>query len=244
MDLPTAGVRAIVVAGEPGGSIPFTRQRIEAGWGARLFDHNGMTETGPLGIECEEAPGGLHLLETACVAEVIDPDGRPVSPGTPGELVITTFTRPGSPLIRYRTGDLVCADPRPCPCGRPLIRLDAGIHGRVDDMIIIRGNNVHPASLQRILHRFPEVAEYRVEVDATAALPALRIQVEPHANVADVSQLTARLDRAIRDELLFRAEIETVTPGTLPRFELKARRVVWKSPSASGGGTPSGPQKS
>jgi phenylacetate-CoA ligase len=244
MDLPAAGVRAIVVAGEPGGSIPFTRQRIETGWGARLFDHNGMTETGPLGIECEEAPGGLHLLETACVVEVIDPDGRPVSPGTPGELVITTLTRPGSPLIRYRTGDLVCADARPCRCGRPLIRLDAGIHGRVDDMIIIRGNNVHPASLQRILHRFPEVAEYRVEVDATAALPALRIQVEPQANVADVSQLTARLDRAIRDELLFRAEIETVTPGTLPRFELKARRVVWKSPSASGGGTPSGPQKS
>jgi phenylacetate-CoA ligase len=244
IDLPDAGVRAIVVAGEPGGSILFTRQRIEIGWGARLFDHNGMTETGPLGIECEEAPGGLHLLETACVAEVIDPDGRPVSPGTPGELVMTTLTRPGSPLIRYRTGDLVCVDPRPCPCGRPLIRLDAGIHGRVDDMIIIRGNNVHPASLQRILHRFPEVAEYRVEVDATAALPALRIQVEPHANVVDASQLTARLDRAIRDELLFRAEIETVTPGTLPRFELKARRVVWKTPSASGGGTPSSPQKS
>ena len=84
IDLPSSAVRAVIVAGEPGGSIPATRQRIETGWGARLFDHNGMTETGPLGIECQEAPGGLHLLETACVAEVVDPAGRSVPPGTPG----------------------------------------------------------------------------------------------------------------------------------------------------------------
>jgi phenylacetate-CoA ligase len=241
MDLPAAGVRAVVVAGEPGGSIAFTRARIEAGWGARVIDHNGMTETGPLGIECQEAPGGLHLLETACVAEVIDGNGQAVAAGTPGELVITSLSRPGSPLLRYRTGDLVCIDPRPCPCGRPLLRLDAGIHGRVDDMIIIRGNNVHPATLQRILHRFPEVAEYRVEVevDTTSALPVLRVHVEPRADFAAVGQLAARVDRAIHDELLFRAEVGVVAPGTLPRFEMKSQRVVWKTPPDSRGGTPS-----
>jgi phenylacetate-CoA ligase len=229
VDLPALGVRAVVVAGEPGGSIPFTRQRIESGWGARVFDHNGMTETGPLGIECKEGPGGLHLLETACIAEVVDGNELPVPAGTPGELVITTLTRPGSPLIRYRTGDIVCVDTRPCPCGRALMRLEGGIQGRVDDMIIVRGNNVHPMALQRILHRFPEVAEYRVEVDGTAALSVLRLRVEPQADVPSDAKLAARVDQAIRDELLFRAEVEVVAPGTLPRFEMKSQRVVRKT---------------
>ncbi len=231
LDLPGSAVRAIIVAGEPGGSIPATRQRIESGWGARLFDHTGMTETGPLGIECREAPGGLHLLETACIAEVIDPAGQAVAPGTIGELVITSLTRPGSPLIRYRTGDLVCVDTRPCACGLSLIRLDGGIRGRVDDMIVIRGNNLHPGALQRILHRFAEVAEYGVEFDSTGALPVLRVRVEPHPGAAPGTTLAARVDQAIRDELLFRAEIEIVPPGTLPRFEMKSQRVVRKTAS-------------
>src|SRR5262249_44062081 len=166
-------VRALIVAGEPGGNVPGTRARIEAAWGARVFDHSGMTEVGPLGIECPEAPGGLHLIESVCLPEVIDPTtGRPVPPGVPGELVLTTFDRPGRPLIRYRTGDLVCADARPCPCGRSWVRLDGGIRGRVDDMIVLRGNNLYPGALQAVLHCFPEVAEYRVEVDRSAPLAA------------------------------------------------------------------------
>jgi phenylacetate-CoA ligase len=229
LDLAGSPVRALVVAGEPGGGIPATRQRIEAGWGARLFDHNGMTETGPLGIECAEAPGGLHLLETACVAEVVDPEGQPVEAGTAGELVITSLTRPGSPLLRYRTGDLVCVDPRPCACGRPLVRLDGGIRGRTDDMLVIRGNNLHPSALQRILHRFAEVAEYRVEVDSAGALPVLRVRVEPRPEASGVASLAARVGQAIRDELLFRAEVELAAPGSLPRFEMKSQRVVRKT---------------
>jgi phenylacetate-CoA ligase len=231
-DLPAAGVRRIVVAGEPGGSIPATRARIEAGWGARVIDHTGMTETGPLGIECTEQPGGLHLMESACWPEVLEPGGdRPVPAGTPGELVLTTFGRRASPLIRYRTGDLVCVDPRPCPCGRALMRLDGGIRGRVDDMIVIRGNNLHPGALQTILHRFAEVTEYRVEVDETGSLPVLRIEVEPAAGVAGPI-LAARVDKAVRDELYFRAEVRAVAPGGLPREEMKARRWVRKTDRA------------
>jgi phenylacetate-CoA ligase len=244
IDLAASPVRALVVAGEPGGSIPSTRQRIETGWGARVLDHTGMTETGPLGIECQAAPGGLHLLETACIAEVIDSAGRPVPPGTQGELVITTLIRPGSPLIRYRTGDLVCVDVRPCPCGNALTRLDGGIRGRVDDMIVIRGNNVHPGALQQILHRFAEVAEYRLEVDSTASLPVLRIRVELHSSAASSPLLAARVDQAIRDELLFRAEVEVVPPGTLPRFEMKSQRVVRKTLPETARGTPSDPRNS
>lgn len=240
IDLARSPVRALIVAGEPGGSVPGTRQRIETGWGARVFDHNGMTETGPLGIECPEAPGGLHLLESVCWPEVIDPaSGRSVAPGTPGELVVTTFRRTASPLIRYRTGDLVCVDPRPCRCGRALLRLDGGIRGRVDDMVIVRGNNVHPAALQGILHRFPEVVEYTVEIDEAGSLTDLKILVEA-VHGCEGKRLCERIEHAIRDELFFRALVVPAAPGTLPRPELKARRWLRKT-TAGAADRPAGP---
>jgi phenylacetate-CoA ligase len=229
LDLATAGVRALIVAGEPGGSIPATRQRIEAAWHARVLDHSGMTEIGPLSIESPPTPGSLYVLEADYLVEVIDPaTGQPAPPGTLGELVVTTLGRHGSPLLRYRTGDLVCLDTRPCPAGRSLTRFDGGIRGRADDMITVRGNNVHPSALQTILHRFSEVAEYRVEVDRSKALPVLRIEVEP-LPATPGAPLAARVAQAIRDELLFRAEVRAVPPGSLPRFEMKAQRVTLSS---------------
>lgn len=227
IDLAGSPVRALIVAGEPGGSIPSTRARIEAAWGARVFDHCGMTEAGSLGIECPENPCGLHLLESACIAEVVEPDtGRPVPAGLEGELVLTNLERAGSPLIRYRTGDLVCVDPQPCPCGRALLRLRGGILGRLDDMIHVRGNNLYPSTLEAILRRFPEVVEYRVEVDETGPLAEVRVAIEPAGG--DGRALAERVGHAIRDELLFRAEVEAVAAGSLPRAEMKARRLVRK----------------
>jgi phenylacetate-CoA ligase len=182
-----------------------------------------------LGIECLEHPGGLHLLETECLAEVIDPErAQPVPAGTEGELVLTTFDRPGSPLVRYRTGDLVRVDPRPCPCGRALMRLDGGIRGRADDMIVLRGNNLHPSALQTILHRLADVAEYRMEVDRSGALPVLLVEVEPQPGIVGDS-LAERVEHAIRTELLFRAVVRAVPPGSLPRYEMKARRLIRKN---------------
>src|SRR5207249_2954905 len=108
--------------------------------------------------------------------------------------------------------------------GRSLLRLDGGILGRSDDMICIRGNNVFPSALEAILRRFPEVAEYRVEVDASSTLPALRIEIEPTASELAAS-LIERVDRTVRDELLFRAEITAAPPGSLPRYEFKAKRI-------------------
>ena len=141
--------------------------------------------------------------------------------------MLTNLGRVGSPLFRYRTGDLVVADPQPCPCGRTFVRLDGGIRGRTDDMIHLRGNNVHPSALEAVIRRFPEVAEYRVEVDVTGPLVVLRVQVEPVAAAAG-PELAERVGRAIRDELLFRADVAPVTPGSLPRFEMKAQRIVRK----------------
>jgi phenylacetate-CoA ligase len=220
IDLRQCPVRAIVVAGEPGGSIPATRQRIESAWGARVFDHSGMTEVGPAAIECPENPAGLHLLEGDYLAEVVDPaTGDPVPDGQPGELVLTNLGRWGSPLLRYRTGDVVRVDPRPCPCGRTFRRLEGGILGRTDDMIPLRGNCLYPSAIEAVVRRFPEVGEFRLEVDRAAALPVLRLEVEADAETA------VRVERAIRDELLFRAEVIAVAAGTLPRFEMKARRL-------------------
>lgn len=224
IDLRKALVRKLIVAGEPGGSIPATRQRIEQSWNARVVDHHGMTELGPMTIECPEAPGGLHVLEGDYIVEVIDPaTTQPVAAGQVGELVVTNLGRIGSPLIRYRTGDLVRLDPKPCPCGRTFARLEGGILGRTDDMISIRGNNVYPSALENVLRRFAEVVEYRVEVDATAPLAELRIEVEPMPDSA--CGLADRIAAAIRDELLFRAEVTLAPPGSLPRFEMKAQRV-------------------
>lgn len=225
LDLPASTVRTVIVAGEPGGCIPATRALIEAGWGARLIDHCGMTETGPMGVECEANPGGMHLLESELIAEVIDPaTTKPVSPGSTGELVVTNLGRTGSPVIRYRTGDIVRIDPKPCPCGSPFVRLDGGILGRTDDMIHVRGNNLYPSAIEAVLRSIGGVAEYRVEIDRRGQLPELRIEVEPTNGVTGKA-LADRVGRAVRDELLLRAEIKVAEAGSLPRFEMKAKRI-------------------
>jgi phenylacetate-CoA ligase len=224
---PGFAVRSLIVAGEPGGSIAATRRRIEEAWHARVFDHSGMTEIGPATIECSQCPGGLHLLEGDYIGEVIDPaTGKPVASGQIGELVLTNLGRWGSPLLRYRTADLVRAAAGPCPCGLSLVRFEGGILGRTDDMIPVRGNNFYPAALEGLLRKFPEVAEYRVEVDASASLAELRVEIEPDpACPIAAGSLASRITAAIRDELLFRADVTLVPPGSLPRFEMKAQRV-------------------
>jgi phenylacetate-CoA ligase len=222
------GVRCLIVAGEPGGSIPATRARIEEAWHARVFDHSGMTEVGPMAIECSANPGGLHILEDDYFAEVIDlpsPSGREAGgEGNYGELVVTNLGRLGSPLIRYRTGDLVRVDPQPCPCGHKGMRLAGGILGRTDDMIAIRGNNVYPSALENVLRSFTEVVEYRITVDRSTPLAEMRIEVEASGG----TNVAARIADAIRDRLMFRAEVALVAPGTLPRFEMKAHRISKK----------------
>jgi phenylacetate-CoA ligase len=224
IDLSSTGVRSIIVAGEPGGSLQTVRAAIEKSWGARVFDHWGMTEVGPLAVECPENPAGLHVLETECIAEILDPNSQqPVAPGTPGELVITNLGRTDSPLFRYRTGDLVVADTDPCPCGRHLLRLKGGILGRIDDMVTIRGNNVFPSSIEGILREFPQISEYRIDVETRRAMQHIKITIEPQAGT-QVAALLEEVGKAIRDRLHFQAEIVEAAPGQLPRFELKSRR--------------------
>jgi len=221
IDPATLPVRVTVHAGEPGAGIPAVRARIEAGWGARAFDHAGMTEMGAYGFECAEQ-SGLHVNETEFIAEVVDPDtGRAA---VEGELVLTNLGRLGSPLVRYRTGDRVRLAQEPCACGRTFARLPGGILGRLDDMLIVRGVNVFPAAIEGIVRRFPAVDEFQIEVFRDGALDELRVLVE----VEDAS-IAVAMREAFRVDLGLRLEVAAVPPRSLPRYELKAQRVVRRS---------------
>ena len=221
IDLQQAGVRAVVVAGEPGGSIPTTRERIASVWGARVYDHYGLTEVGPVAFETTERPNEMRLLESKFIVEVLDPVSG--LPSESGELVLTNLGRLGSPLIRYRTGDLVTLSPDLDEFGNRY--LVGGILSRADDMIHIRGNNLYPSAIEAVIRRFHEVVEFRIVVDQSEALADLKIEIEP-ANDSSGVNLAESVSRAIRDDLLFRADVVAVPPGTLPRFELKSQRVV------------------
>ncbi len=228
VDLKTAAVRVIIVAGEPGGSIPATRRRLEELWpGAKIFDHHGMTETGPVSHECPAQPGTLHVLDRAYLAEVIDVEGKAARAGEGGELVLTVLGRTGSPLLRYRTGDLARAGQR-CACGRPGAALPGGLLGRTDEMVIVRGVNVYPTAVEDVLRGFSEIAEYQVVVDRSHNLMELSARIEPaaHCAAAVAVALAGRVQHALHGVFNLRVPVELAPAGSLPRFEMKAKR--WK----------------
>ena len=228
IDLGSSRVRTLIVAGEPGGSIPAVSDRLTRSWpGARVFDHHGMTEVGPVTYQCPAQAGILHVIESAYFPEIIEPaSADAVKPGQTGELVLTTLGRSGSPLLRFRTGDLVKSKERgePCECGRYELALEGGILGRTDDMVVVRGVNVYPSAVEEIVRGCSEVAEYQVEINTRAALPEMRIQIEPGPECADAAALRRKLERAFETALALRVPITMVPPGTLPRFEMKAKR--------------------
>jgi len=216
------GVALIVVCGEPGGSIPAVRDRIARAWRARVVDHHGMTEAGPVTFSDPEQPDLLRIIEGSYLAEVIDPaTGEAVEMGTLGELVLTTLGRYGSPLLRYRTGDLV--KPVALPGGDPgEFALEGGIIGRADDMVVVRGVNVFPSAIDAVVRACDGVGEYQVEVDQRGSLPEIRLVIETTGAGNAESELAAGLEAAFP----MRIPVRRVDSGTLPVFEGKAKR--WK----------------
>jgi len=220
-------LQKIVVAGEPGGSLPEVRARISSLWGgARVFDHHGMTEVGPVTYEHRERPFSLCVMEDAYLAEVISRETqREVKPGQKGELVLTTLTRTASPLLRYRTGDFVeKAWFQPEGASEPVLCLGGGILGRVDEMAVIRGVNVYPSAVEKIIRGFPEVVEFQVVETTRQSMAELEIFVEvvPEAP-ADTA---VRVARELADAFTLRIPVQCVAAGCLPRFEFKSRRWV------------------
>jgi len=220
IDLKRSAVRKIIVAGEPGGSIASTRARIEDAWSAKVFDHTGATEVGAHGFTCS-AQCGVHLNEGEFLIEVIDPST--LKPADEGELVITNLGRTGSPVLRYRTGDHVRISRDPCECGRTFVRMDGGIIGRVDQMLIVRGVNIFPSSLESIVRSFPGVQEFRVILDEVNALDEIRIVVEVAGN--NPQEVARAIGREAAHRLGLRVGVELATQP-LPRFEMKASRII------------------
>jgi phenylacetate-CoA ligase len=226
LDLPSSALRATIHAGEPGASIPATRRKIEEAWGAICHDHTGLTEVGATGFTCREQ-AGVHLIESEFIFEVIDPaSGEPLPAGRRGELVVSNLGRAGMPLLRYRTGDLVELDDSACDCGRTFARLKGGVLGRADDMVVVRGVNVFPSSIEDIVREFPQIEEFRIELLSDGPMTELRVLLEPRPDCTDgPSALAERVATAVQRRLLLRVDCRCVEPGGLPRFELKARRL-------------------
>ncbi|MDQ0190266.1 phenylacetate--CoA ligase family protein [Alicyclobacillus cycloheptanicus] len=220
VDIRNSHVERLIHAGEPGASIPSVRARIESAWGGKCYDHAGMTEMGAYAYSCQTQQG-LHVNERQFLAEIINPETlEPVADGETGELVLTNFGRHGFPLIRYRTGDLVVNQSTPCSCGNSFRFLPGGVVGRVDDMVVVRGVNIYPQSIESIVREFPEVAEFRIVYYTEQEMVQVKVQVEAPDTV-----LTPLMTR-LRERVGLRIEVEVVEPGSLPRFEMKARRVL------------------
>jgi phenylacetate-CoA ligase len=230
------------------GAEPWTeglRRALEAGLGCPAFDIYGLSEIVGPGVSGEcEARQGLHVADDHFLPEIVDPrTGEPLEPGRQGELVLTTLTKRGLPVIRYRTGDITTLDLEPCRCGRTSARM-ARIVGRADDMLIIKGVNVYPSEVEGALLDVEDVVpHYQLVVDRRGTLARVQVQVEPAAaflrSAGDLSQnhpavtaLRERVADRLRAALGLTVEVALVPPHTIPRSEGKAVRVVEQTEGA------------
>jgi phenylacetate-CoA ligase len=231
VDLAHGPVDRLILSGEPAGSIPATKRMIEEQWGAKAADTAGMTEIGTIMMfECERQPGGTHVIEDQFIEEVIDPrTGKTLPYGEQGERVVTSFGRGMIPLLRYRSRDLVVKVPHTkCTCGRTFDLYDGGILGRVDDMLLVRGTNVYPRAVEAIVREHAAVDEFQIHLTTADGIRdeiAVRCEVRPGYEEGwelVASRLKADLEAATEGLAFLVLKAER---GTLPRFELKAKRV-------------------
>lgn len=204
------------------------RQKIEEGLGLAAFDNYGLSEVVGPGVsgECQYR-NGLHINEDHFLPEVIDPGTlEPLGWGEKGELVFTALTKEAFPLIRYRTRDIASLDPEPCPCGRTPVRMSR-VLGRTDDMLIIRGVNIYPSQIEHVLTQIPGVApHYQLVVAREGGLDSLVVEVEAHPGGATGEALARRIEAELRGVLGLRTRVVIREPGSIPRSEGKAKRVI------------------
>jgi phenylacetate-CoA ligase len=216
------------------------RQRVEQFFGLDAYNSYGLSEMNGPGVafECPRK-NGMHIWEDAFLVEVIDPQTlEPCEPGRDGELVLTTLTREAMPIIRYRTRDLTRLLPGSCACGRVHRRIDR-IKGRSDDMLIVKGVNIFPMQVERVLMDIPEVGtNYRIVLEQVDGLDSMKVQVEVHSEIFKedmryLRRLQEKITHDLHNELLITPRVELVQPDSLPQSEGKAVRVVDNRPRAS-----------
>jgi len=218
------------------GAEPWTeemRTELDRELGITSLNVYGLSEIVGPGVagECTEARQGGHIQEDHFLTEVIDPEsGAPVPPGTEGELVFTTLTKEALPMVRYRTGDISAVNVEPCACGRTTARMSR-IRGRYDDMLIIRGVNLYPSEVERILLGLGDVApHYQIVVERPAAMDELTVLCEGAGDVVDASGLERRVARALQAATGLSMNVQVLERGGVPRSEGKAVRVIDRRP--------------
>ena len=227
IDLRNSSVRLLILAGESGASSPHVRDRISKEWNnARIVDHYGMTEVGPISYQCAVNETRQHIMESSYFVEIIDPKKKEiVDLGETGELVITTLRRAGSPMIRYCTGDIIKTHPRVmCDCGSSDLFFEGGVLSRADDMVVVRGVNIYPSSVEDLIHEIEEVSDYRARVISSSALTQIEIDIEPKSGAIDHNFLINKLDLALRAQYPLKFNLKIVNPGTLQRGEFKTKK--------------------
>jgi phenylacetate-CoA ligase len=220
------------------GGEPWTeemRTELDSELGIKAVNTYGLSEMcGPgVAAECLEMRSGLHIQEDHFLAEVVDPDtGEPLAEGEQGELVFTTLLKEAQPLIRYRTGDIASVTSEPCACGRTMSRITA-LRGRLDDMLIIRGVNLFPSTIETLLLGVEEVGpHYRLIVERPAEMDEVSVECEAADAAIDRAALTERLELLLRDHTGIRIPVSVLEPGAVPRSEGKAVRVIDRRQSA------------
>ena len=214
------------------GGEPWTeglRAQIDRALGLKAINFYGLSEMcGPgVATECLTARNGLHVQEDHFLVEVVDPaDGTPVAHGSDGELVFTTLTKEALPLIRYRTGDLGAITIEPCACGRTTARL-IRLGGRQDDMMIIRGVNLYPSHIEQILLGVDGVGpHYQLILERPGPMDELTLECEPSTLDGDRVSLRQTLEKNLKEGTGVRITVTVLEPGSVPRSEGKAVRVV------------------
>jgi len=234
IDIKSLNLRVGILGAEPWSER--MRDEIEKRWDIKALNIYGLSEIiGPgVAMECLEGRSGMHVFEDHFIVETIDPvTGAPVPPGEEGELVFTTLTKEACPLVRYRTRDMSRLIKEPCRCGRTLTRI-ARLTGRSDDMIIVRGVNVFPSQIESVLLGIEGLRpHYQLIVDRRKELDTLEIQVEVGEEIFSdevkvLQGLERRIAKDVKDYLAVTAAVKLVGPGSLERFEGKAKRVIDK----------------
>ncbi len=228
MDPAQMSIRRITCAGEPGASIPATKKRMQDAWNARVFDHAGATEIGAWSFECEHNPGGMHVNEAFFLVEIEGVETGEIiqEPGAQGNMIITALDRQAQPCVRFDSKDIIAWDPQPCSCGRTFRLIKGGVLGRSDDITKVKGVLLSPTAIEAVVRDMPELGdEYEVIVEKKGDMDKITLKVEMRPGTGDrLKEIQGRLRDELRLKTNLGYNLEFHDYGTLPRFEVKARR--------------------
>lgn len=228
IDPKSIGIQKITCAGEPGASIPTTKARIEEAWGAKVYDHIGATEIGAWSYMCADQPPGLHVNEALFLVEIEDLDTGEIitQPGKNGKMIITAFDRMAKPCIRFDSKDVIRWADYTCTCGRTFRIIDGGVVGRSDDITKVKGVLLAPTAIEEVVRSFKELSdEYEVVVTKKGDIDDILLKIEIKQGLeGEKDSILNRLKDELRVKTNLGYKIEVHPFGSLPRYEVKAKR--------------------